>query len=115
MNRPHDWRASGSGVCVPLTPEELASPKFQGALRTFVRMSDEALASRWCAADLLYDSILGGWLAVDVTLAWNLSRKLVGANFDAPVINLHTREAHPQGLRGRHQWDILLDDLEAPR
>lgn len=115
MNRPHDWRASGSGVCAPLTQEELGADKFQRAFSTFLRMADEVLASDWCAADLLYDHIAGCWLVVDVTLAWNLSRKLLGANYDAPVINLHTREAHPRGLRGRDQWDILLDDLEGGR
>lgn len=115
MNRPNDWRASGSGVCVPLTPEDLANQRYQFAFNTFLRMADEVLESDWCAADLLYDQIAGCWLVVDVTLAWNLSRNLLGANYDATVINLHTREAHPRGLRGRDQWDILLDDIEAGR
>jgi hypothetical protein len=114
MNRPHDWRASGSGLCVPVTQEELDG-KVKYAVNTFLRMADEVLRSNWCAADLLYDHIAGCWLVVDVTLAWNLSRNLVGANYDAPVINLQTREPHPRGLRGRDQWDILLDDLEAGR
>lgn len=115
MNRPHDWRASGSGRCYPLSPEEYGHEKYQRAFNTFLRMADEKLESNWCAADLLYDQVMGCWIAVDVTLAWNLSRNLLGGNYDAPVIDLHTREMHPRGLKGRDQWDILLDDLEAGR
>lgn len=115
MNRANDWRASGSGNCFPLRDDEYAHEKYQRAFNTFLRMADESLKSNWCAADLLYDQVMGAWLVVDVTLAWNLSRNLLGANYDAPVINLHTREFHPRGLKGRDQWDILLDDLEGGR
>lgn len=113
LNRPHDWRASGSGLCQPLAASELATDRYRYALNTFLHMADDCLESNWCAADLLYDRILGQWKVVDVTLAWNLSRNLLGGNYDAPVINLHTREPHPRGLHGRDQWEILLDDLEA--
>jgi hypothetical protein len=112
-NRAHDWRASGSGVCTPVDPlQDNQSAKVQKALSTFLDMANVGLASNWCAADMLYDQPSGCWLAVDVTLAWNLSRNLVGGNYDAPVINLHTGLPHPKGYRGRDQFECLLDYLE---
>jgi hypothetical protein len=110
MNRPHDWRASGSGQCVPLTMAELWEYRY--AINTFLDLADFGLNSRWCAADMLYDKVLGVWKAVDVTLAWNLSRNLAGGNYDAPIIGLQTFAAHPKGYRGRDQWACLLDDIE---
>lgn len=112
MNRPHDWRASGSGNCVPLTAAEWASPHFRYAIHTALHASDH-MGSRWCGFDLLLDRNPEAprWRIVDTTLAWNLQPKLLGANYDAPVYDLHTFEPHPQGLLGRSQWEILLDDL----
>lgn len=110
MNRPHDWRASGSGQCVPVTMPELWDFRF--AINTFLDLADFGLESRWCAADLLYDRVLERWKVVDVTLAWNLSRNLPGGNYDAPIVNLHTFGTHPKGYRGRDQWACLLDDIE---
>lgn len=110
MNRPHDWRASGSGLCVPLTPEEMASPYFGYAINTALLASD-AMGSRWCGFDLLMDREREQWRIVDTTLAWNLKPGLLGANYDALVYDLHSREPHPRGLQGKDQWSILLDDL----
>jgi len=116
QNRPHDWRASGSGTCRPIPLEMLRQDeRLRKAVRTFLDMADRGLQSRWCAADLLYDRIAGLWLVVDVTLAWNLSRNLAGANYDAEVINLCTLEHHPRHYRGRDQWEVLLEDLGAGR
>ncbi len=112
MNRPNDWRASGSGVCVPLTAEEWASPRIRYAINTALAAAD-VMQSRWCAFDLLWDTKHehGRWRIVDVTLAWNMSGKLFGANYDAPIYNLHSYDKDPQGRRGCDQWNILLDDL----
>lgn len=110
MNRPHDWRASGSGVCVPLAPEEWALPYHRYAINTALLAADH-LGSRWCGFDLLMDRETEQWKIVDTTLAWNLRPGLLGANYDAPVYDLTTFEPHPKGLRGGDQWRILLDDL----
>lgn len=112
MNRPHDWRASGSGVCVPLTPEEWKTPHFAYAMHTAMHAA-EVMGSRWCAFDLLWDHKAehGQWRIVDVTLAWNMSRNLPGANYDAPLYNLCRREPDPRGRHGRDQFDVLLDSL----
>lgn len=109
-NRPHDWRASGSGQCSPVTSQELWDYRF--AVNTFLEMADSGLGSRWCAADLLYDRVLKIWRVVDVTLAWNLSRNLAGGNYDAPIISLHNFGPHPKGYRGRDQWACLLEEIE---
>jgi hypothetical protein len=110
MNRAHDWRASGSGRCLPVTGKELWDHRF--AINTFLDMADNGLESRWCAADLLYDRPRERWRVVDVTLAWNLSRNLAGGNYDADIINLHTFSPHPRGYKGRDQWKALLEDIE---
>lgn len=110
MNRPHDWRASGSGLCVPLTAEEMASPYFRYAINTALLASD-AMGSRWVGFDLLMDREREQWRIVDTTLAWNLKANLLGANYDAQVYDLHSCEPHPRGLQGKDQWSILLDDL----
>jgi hypothetical protein len=110
MNRTNDWRASGSGLCVPLTAEDWASLHFRVAIRT-AQMAAEVIQSRWCGFDLLYNHHREDWRIVDTTLAWNNKPGLLGANYDAPVYNLHTFEPHPKGLKGGSQWDILLDSL----
>lgn len=110
MNRPHDWRASGSGLCVPLSADDWQSPYFRYAINTAFHAA-EAMASRWVGFDLLMDRQTEQWRIVDTTLAWNLKPGLLGANYDAPVYDLHRYSPHPKGLRGRDQWDILLDDL----
>jgi hypothetical protein len=110
MNRPHDWRASGSGLCVPLTAEDWATPYFRYAINTALEAADR-MGSRWCGFDLLHDRETEQWRIVDTTLAWNLKPKLLGANYDAPVHNLHRKEPHPKALQGKDQWRILLDDL----
>jgi hypothetical protein len=110
MNRTHDWRASGSGICVPLKPEEWNNPYFLCAINTALQAA-HAMRSRWVGFDLLQDRERETWRIVDVTLAWNNRANLVGGNYDAPVYDLHTCEPHPKGLRGAHQWGILLDDL----
>lgn len=110
MNRPHDWRASGSGLCVPLTPEEWALPYHRYAINTALLAAD-TMGSRWCGFDLLMDRETEQWRIVDTTLAWNLKPGLLGANYDAPVYDLTTFEPHPRGLQGKDQWRILLDDL----
>lgn len=114
MNRPHDWRASGSGVCVPLTAEEWESPRYRYAINTALEAA-RAMASRWCAFDMLWDHKAehGRWRIVDVTLAWNMSRQLLGGNYDAPVYNLHSYKRDELGRQGRDQWNILLDQLMA--
>jgi hypothetical protein len=112
-NRPHDWRASGSGSCKPISAQTFrGDPVLQAAMKTFISMADLVLESRWCAADLLYDKIAGCWIVVDMTLAWNLSRNLPGANFDAEVFHLRSGDPHPAKFHGRDQFTILLDSLE---
>jgi hypothetical protein len=112
MNRPHDWKASGSGVCVPLTPEEWESPRIRYAINTALEAAS-VMESRWCAFDLLWDYKVehGRWRIVDVTLAWNMSRNLAGANYDAPIYNLHSYQPDPKGRQGKDQWDVLCDSL----
>jgi hypothetical protein len=110
MNRRGDWRASGSGVCVPLTPAEWALPYHRSAIATALRAAD-VMDSRWVGFDLLMDRTMDQWRVVDVTLAWNLRGGLIGASYDAPVYDLHAYVPHPRGLRGASQWNILLDDL----
>ncbi len=112
MNRPHDWRASGSGVCVPLTAEEWDTPKYRYAVNIATDAA-RAMGSRWCAFDLLWDHRAehGTWRIVDVTMAWNMSRKLVGGNYDAPVYDLWTYKRDERGRTGADQWHILLDSL----
>lgn len=120
MNRPNDWRASGSGICVPLTPEEWESPRIRYAVNT-ASAAANVMGSRWCAFDLLWDTKHehGRWRIVDVTLAWNLTKNLLGANYDAPIYDLHRYKPEYKpgvgytGRRGRDQWDVLLDDLLA--
>lgn len=113
LNRANDWRASGSGLCVPLTADEWESPRIRYAINTALRAAD-AMESRWCAFDLLWDTKHehGRWRIVDVTMAWNMSAKLLGANFDAPVYDLHRYTRDPIARRGRDQWDILISDLQ---
>lgn len=111
MNRPHDWRASGSGVCVPLTPEQWQIPRTRYAINTAVNAA-AAMESRWVGFDLLWDHVRDQWRIVDVTLAWNMSRHLLGGNYDAPVYNLHSYEPDVYGRRGGDQWSILLDSLK---
>lgn len=110
MNRPHDWRASGSGLCVPLTSADWELPYFRYAINTALCAAD-VMQSRWVGYDLLMDRASNQWRIVDTTLAWNLKPGLLGANYDAPVYDLHKCEPHPRGLRGADQWAILLDDL----
>jgi hypothetical protein len=110
MNRTNDWRASGSGMCVPLTADDWANPRFQYAINTALLASD-TMQSRWCGFDLLYSQHREDWRIVDTTLAWTNKPALLGGNYDAPVYNLHTFEPHPKGLKGGSQWDILLDSL----
>jgi hypothetical protein len=112
MNRPHDWRASGSGLCVPLSAEEWAMPYHRYAINTALQAADECMGSRWVGFDLLMDRDMEQWRIVDVTLAWNLKAGLLGANYDAPVYNLHSYEPHPGGYQGRDQWQLLLTDLQ---
>lgn len=113
MNRPHDWRASGSGICVPLTAEEWALPYHRYAINTALNAADK-LGSRWVGFDLLMDRKCEHpqWKVVDTTLAWNLKPGLLGANYDAQVYDLHSYQPHPDGMLGRDQWHILLDDLQ---
>jgi len=110
MNRPHDWRASGSGLCVPLTADDWESPYFRYAINT-AALAAAVMSSRWVGFDLLMDRETEQWRIVDTTLAWNLKPGLLGANYDAPVYDLNTFEPHPKGLTGASQWDLLLDDL----
>jgi len=118
MNRAHDWRASGSGMCVPLTPEEMQSRWLRSAIDAHLAVA-RRMNSRWIGTDMLYDRTsphVPRWVAVDVTLAWTLRKELVGGHWDAPVIDLHTLEPHrpawaPGGCTGAYQWQLLLDDL----
>jgi hypothetical protein len=71
LNRPHDWRASGSGLCVPLTAEEWSLPYHRYAINTALLAAD-SMASRWVGFDLLQDRQTEQWRIVDTTLAWNL-------------------------------------------
>lgn len=115
MNRAHDWRASGSGNCVPLTAEEWATDRYRYAINTATEAA-RALGSRWCAFDLLWDhrSEHGRWRVVDVTLAWNMSRQLIGGNYDAPVYDLWLYKRDEAQRHGRDQWGILLETLLDP-
>lgn len=112
MNRPGDWRASGSGVCVPLKPSEWEIPRTRYAINTALAAA-ETMDSRWCAFDMLWDAMAehGRWRIVDVTLAWNMSRNLLGGNWDAPIYNLGNCTPDPKGRHGRDQFDVLLDSL----
>jgi hypothetical protein len=112
QNRVNDWRASGSGLCIPLSATEWASSRIRYAVNTALSAAD-LMQSRWCAFDLLWARRENRWRIVDTTLAWNMSRKLLGGNYDAPVYNLATMRPHPKGLTGANQWDILLDSLVA--
>lgn len=111
LNRTHDWRASGSGMCQPLTAEEWSLPYHRYAINTALRAADQ-MQSRWVGFDLLMDHEMEQWRIVDTTLAWNLKAGLLGANYDAPVYDLHRYEPHPKGLQGKDQWKLLLDDLQ---
>lgn len=118
MNRPQDWRASGSGVCIPLAAEDWTTPRIRYAINTATEAA-RRMGSRWCAFDLLWDHKHehGRWRIVDVTLAWNMSRKLLGANYDAPVYDLWLYKPYTHATRGpqfgKDQWDLLIDDLLA--
>lgn len=118
MNRPHDWRASGSGVCVPLTAAEMQSGWLREAVATHLRLA-RRMNSRWLGTDMLVDDCFHGgrWYCVDVTLAWTHKPTLIGGHWDAPVIDLHTLEPYkpakyPAGITGASQWQLLLDDLQ---
>jgi hypothetical protein len=117
MNRAHDWRASGSGMCVPVTAEEMASPWLRDAVNVHLSLA-RRMHSRWIGTDLLYDRTNQydpRWRAVDVTLAWTLKPGLIGGHWDAPVIDLYTLEQHKRAdgepMHGSDQWNVLLTDL----
>jgi hypothetical protein len=110
MNRAHDWRASGSGMCVPLSRSELESIHISNALSIAWEVS-RLMDSTWNGLDLLFDRQTGMWRVVDVTLAWSLRQGLVGGHWDAPVIRLADRTPHPKALQGKDQWRLLLDFL----
>lgn len=118
MNRANDWRASGSGHCVPLTAEEMQTPWLRAAVNHHLDLA-RRMNSRWIGTDLLYDRTnrhVPRWVCVDVTLAWTLKRELVGGHWDAPVIDLHTLQPHArkdgEAMHGSDQWNVLLTDLQ---
>lgn len=121
MNRAHDWRASGSGHCVPLTPAEMCSQWVRQAVDAHLAVG-RRMDSRWLGTDMLLDqrhtgNRPAGWRCVDVTLAWSLKPQLVGAHWDAHVLDLYSLEPHrtpkwPNGTTGANQWQLLLDDLQ---
>lgn len=118
MNRAHDWRASGSGLCVPLSAEDMCRGWVRDAVTTHLAVAHR-MRSRWLGTDMLYDRTCDfpRWRCVDVTLAWTHKPGLIGGHWDAQVYDLHTLEPyksarHPTGVTGASQWQILLDDLQ---
>lgn len=114
FNRPGDWRASGSGRCLPIDPgniREYEVERFHSCVEAG-RWIFNRMQSNWCGLDMMRDPRTARWVTVDVTLAWVLSGDMPGSAWDAPIFDLETFRPHPKGYKGRDQWTVLLDHLE---
>lgn len=113
LNRPGDWRASGSGRCVPIDPQRIREYDVD-RLHSCVEASRwifNRMQSNWCGLDMMRDPRTARWVTVDVTLAWVLSSDMPGSAWDAPIFDLETLRPHPKGYKGRDQWAVLLEHL----